>query len=46
MSSLRIAVASKDGISINQHFGHAREFLIFDVSKRLDFLVARYSFFS
>ena len=32
MSSLRIAVASKDGISINQHFGHAREFLIFDVS--------------
>ena len=32
MSFLRIAVASKDGISINQHFGHARSFYIFRVS--------------
>ncbi|MBP1752813.1 MAG: Dinitrogenase iron-molybdenum cofactor biosynthesis protein [Geobacteraceae bacterium] len=26
-----IAVASKDGESINQHFGHAERFLIYDV---------------
>ena len=26
-----IAVASKDGKEINQHFGHAERFLIFDV---------------
>lgn len=28
-----IAVASKDGREINQHFGHAERFLIFDVEK-------------
>ena len=27
-----IAVATKDGKSINQHFGHAERFLIFDVA--------------
>ncbi len=27
-----IAVASKDGIEINQHFGHAERFLIYDVT--------------
>jgi predicted Fe-Mo cluster-binding NifX family protein len=27
-----IAVASKDGKEINQHFGHAERFLIFDVT--------------
>lgn len=27
-----IAVASKDGKEINQHFGHAERFLIFEVS--------------
>ena len=26
-----IALASKDGVSINQHFGHAERFLIFEV---------------
>jgi predicted Fe-Mo cluster-binding NifX family protein len=26
-----IAVASRDGIQINQHFGHAERFLIYDV---------------
>lgn len=26
---MKVAVASKDGISINQHFGHARIFWIF-----------------
>jgi predicted Fe-Mo cluster-binding NifX family protein len=28
---MRIAVASKDGIEINEHFGHAERFLLFDV---------------
>ena len=28
-----IAVASKDGKEINQHFGHAERFLIFDVEE-------------
>lgn len=28
-----IAVASKDGKDINQHFGHAERFLIYDVSE-------------
>lgn len=31
-TSLKLAVASKDGISINLHFGHAKEFWIFEVS--------------
>jgi len=29
--SLRVAVASKDGISINEHFGHAKLFWIYDI---------------
>lgn len=28
---MKLAVASKDGISINLHFGHAREFWIYQV---------------
>jgi predicted Fe-Mo cluster-binding NifX family protein len=28
-----IAVASKDGREINQHFGHAERFLIYDVGQ-------------
>ncbi|GEO80029.1 hypothetical protein ROR02_01600 [Pararhodospirillum oryzae] len=31
-SSLRIAVASKDGQRIDQHFGHAEAFWVFDVT--------------
>lgn len=27
----RIAVASSDGIVVNQHFGHAQQFLIFNI---------------
>ncbi len=30
-NSYKIAVASSDGIVVNQHFGHADQFLIFDV---------------
>ena len=29
---MRVAVASKDGISINLHFGHAKRFYIYEVS--------------
>lgn len=31
MKPLRIAVASKDGLSINEHFGHAKLFWVYDV---------------
>lgn len=29
---MKIAVASKDSISINQHFGHAKKFWIYEVT--------------
>lgn len=32
MMSYRVAVASTDGKYVNDHFGRARQFLIFDVS--------------
>ena len=28
---MRIAVASSDGVRVDQHFGHASQFLVFDV---------------
>lgn len=28
---MKVAVASKDGISVNVHFGHASRFLIYDI---------------
>ena len=31
--SIRVAVASNDGKVINQHFGHAQKFLIFDLNE-------------
>jgi nitrogen fixation protein NifX len=31
--SIKVAVASNDGKFINQHFGHAQEFLIFDLNE-------------
>ncbi len=30
---MRIAVASKDGRIVNQHFGHAKRFLIFELDE-------------
>lgn len=30
-ANLRVAVASKDNITVNQHFGHARGFYIYDI---------------
>jgi len=35
--SVRVAVASSDGKYINQHFGHAHQFLIFDVQGEHDY---------
>lgn len=32
---IRLAVASKEGRAISEHFGHARRFLIYDVSPTL-----------
>lgn len=29
---VRLAVASKDGIAINEHFGHARQFLVYNAA--------------
>lgn len=31
MEPLRVAVASKDGLSINEHFGHAKLFWVYDL---------------
>lgn len=31
---MRVAVASKEGVAINEHFGHARFFYIYDVDTR------------
>ena len=40
--SYRVAVASTDGKVINQHFGHAEQFHIFDVSdENFEFLESR-----
>ena len=29
---LRVAVASKDGVAISEHFGHAKQFYIYDIA--------------
>ena len=41
--SLRVAVASNDGKFVNQHFGHAQVFLIFDLcdNGKFEFLEKR-----
>jgi lactoylglutathione lyase len=39
--SLRVAVASRDGVRINLHFGAAEEFLVFDVTAEGATLVER-----
>lgn len=41
--TLKLAVASKDGIAINLHFGHAREFWVFEVSEEECTLLERRS---
>ena len=30
--TLRLAVASKEGLTISEHFGHAKQFIIYEVS--------------
>jgi len=37
--ALRLAVATKDGVAISQHFGHAKLFYIYDVGNNLCRLV-------
>jgi predicted Fe-Mo cluster-binding NifX family protein len=32
--TLRIAVATKDGVAINEHFGHAKFFYIYDITAK------------
>jgi lactoylglutathione lyase len=39
--SIRIAVASRDGTTVNLHFGQTREFLVFDVTAGGATLIAR-----
>src|SRR5512138_1867314 len=39
--SARVAVATKSGGLVDQHFGHAREFLVYDVSRAGVALVGR-----
>ena len=41
--SVRVAVASSDGKFINQHFGHAKQFLVFDLNDqgKFEFLELR-----
>lgn len=39
--SCKVAVASKDGIAINLHFGHAKEFWIYELSDRGSQLIER-----
>jgi nitrogen fixation protein NifX len=43
MMSVRVAVASNDGKFINQHFGHAETFIIFDLNDngKFEFLEKR-----
>jgi predicted Fe-Mo cluster-binding NifX family protein len=39
---MRVAVATKDGLTIDTHFGHAREFWVYDLSgETLTFLERR-----
>ena len=43
MESKRIAVVSTDSINVNDHFGMARAFLIYDVEDKLKFVEKRES---
>ena len=43
MESKRIAVVSKDSINVDDHFGMAEAFLIYDVSDELKFIEKRTS---
>jgi predicted Fe-Mo cluster-binding NifX family protein len=35
--SIKVAVASSDGIVVNQHFGHTEQFIIYDLKDKADF---------
>jgi predicted Fe-Mo cluster-binding NifX family protein len=32
IAAIRVAVASREGIAISEHFGHAKQFYIYDIS--------------
>ncbi|GAB1260437.1 NifB/NifX family molybdenum-iron cluster-binding protein [Aurantivibrio plasticivorans] len=38
---MKVAVASKDGISINLHFGHAKEFWVYELGEAAPVLIER-----
>ena len=38
---MRIGFASTDGISVNEHFGHAKYWEIYDLQKEADFVESR-----
>ena len=41
MKKIRIAVASTDGIRVNEHFGRADRFLIYDMDEQITWLEDR-----
>ena len=41
MSKTRIAAASTDGLHVNEHFGKATRFLIYDVDHKMSWIEAR-----
>lgn len=41
MTSTRIAAVSTDGLNVDDHFGKARRFLIYDLDDRLTFVEER-----
>jgi nitrogen fixation protein NifX len=41
---LRVAIASQDGVSMNAHFGSARHFLVYEVTRTSSRLLERISF--
>jgi len=38
-TKLRLAVASKEGLAISEHFGHAKKFLIYEVDENTCHLI-------
>ncbi|MEW5949991.1 MAG: NifB/NifX family molybdenum-iron cluster-binding protein [Thermodesulfobacteriota bacterium] len=41
MPTTRLAVVSTDGVSVNDHFGRAKRFLIYDVDDKMIFVEER-----
>ncbi|MDE6833495.1 MAG: hypothetical protein K2J39_04515 [Ruminococcus sp.] len=43
MDNYKIAVASSDDIVVNQHFGHADRFIIYEITSDGDYRLRRYT---